>query len=385
MTKSKQALWVTGAVLLAILLGLVMRGMWTPSTAEAQIVMDPQPSGVAYTLPITVFDSNSPWRAYETMPDACDVYVYQDFTSGARATNSITDLGRFGSLVLTAGEMTGSKVIIVDVNDDTDPPLFGDSLIYIPLIDSKIDLIWDELLTGGAHRIKGSGADYLRKAATGGTSGGGDEDIPIASGTAQAGTTNTITLAAATVDGGTDNKFATMPITITGGTAVGDSRVIASYNGTTNLATVYPNFSTPPDGTSTYEITGAVGSVYSDSGTAQAGGASSITLAATADDANDVYKGAFVYLLSGTGSGQAARLIDDYDGPTKVADVNVAWGTEPDSTSIYAVVPGGEKAGDSVVSTTVTNTYTTITTGVSIDANEILDAIKRGSWSGRRN
>jgi len=379
----KRAIYYTIIALGTILLGLVMRGMWTPSAAEAQIVMDPQPSGVAYTLPITVFDSNSPWRAYETMPDAGDVYVYQDFTSGARATNSITDLGRFGSLVLTAGEMTGSKVVIVDVNDDTDPPLFGDLLIYIPLIDSKIDLIWDESMSNSDHPVKFSAAYYLRKASS--KSAGGDEDIPIASGTAQAGTTNTITLAAATVDGDTDSKFVSMPITINGGTAVGDSRVIVTYNGTSNVATVYPNFSVAPDATSTYEITGAVGAIYSDSGTAQAGGAASITLASTADAADDVYNGAFVYLLSGTGAGQAARLIDDYGGGTKVADVNTAWGTEPDATTIYAVVPGGEKSSDSV--TNITYTYMTDpdANGVTIDTTELLDAIKRGSWSGRGN
>jgi hypothetical protein len=72
-----------------------------------------------------------------------------------------------------------------------------------------------------------------------------------------------------------------------------------------------------------------------DTGTASAGGPSSITLtgAATAD----YYNGSLVVVIGGTGIGQV-RLITDYT-VGKVATVDRAWATEPDATSIYIVIP----------------------------------------------
>ena len=73
-----------------------------------------------------------------------------------------------------------------------------------------------------------------------------------------------------------------------------------------------------------------------DSGTAQAGAASAITLAATASAVDDTYNGMLVEITGGTGDGQTAK-ITDYNGTTKVATVSAAWGTAPDVTSTYAV------------------------------------------------
>ena len=72
------------------------------------------------------------------------------------------------------------------------------------------------------------------------------------------------------------------------------------------------------------------------SGTAQAGGAATITLAATSSALNDFYNGATISITGGTGSGQA-RFISDYVGSTKVATVSVAWATPPDGTSTYTI------------------------------------------------
>ena len=71
-------------------------------------------------------------------------------------------------------------------------------------------------------------------------------------------------------------------------------------------------------------------------GTAQAGGAASITLEAGADSNDDIYNNERISILEGTGAGQA-RLISDYDGTTKVATVNNNWVVQPDSTSIYSI------------------------------------------------
>jgi hypothetical protein len=73
------------------------------------------------------------------------------------------------------------------------------------------------------------------------------------------------------------------------------------------------------------------------SGTAQAGGASTITLASGATATDDLYKGEMVKIYSGTGAGQV-RVIIGYVGTTKVATVGRAWLVSPDATSVYAVM-----------------------------------------------
>jgi len=73
-----------------------------------------------------------------------------------------------------------------------------------------------------------------------------------------------------------------------------------------------------------------------DEGKAQAGGATSITLAATAPSLDDVLIGALVAIGGGLGADQV-RVIVDYDGTTKVATVDRAWLVNPDATSDYVV------------------------------------------------
>ena len=83
-------------------------------------------------------------------------------------------------------------------------------------------------------------------------------------------------------------------------------------------------------------ITLTASTTHHDSGAAQAGTSTTITLKSTASATDDVYNGMYVTITSGTGSGQI-RLIEDYVGSTKVATVATAWTTAPDSTSNYSV------------------------------------------------
>lgn len=69
-------------------------------------------------------------------------------------------------------------------------------------------------------------------------------------------------------------------------------------------------------------------------GTATAGAASTITLAAGATD--DMYVGATITISSGTGSGQS-RIITDYVASTKVATVHKPWATVPGAASGYSI------------------------------------------------
>jgi hypothetical protein len=73
-------------------------------------------------------------------------------------------------------------------------------------------------------------------------------------------------------------------------------------------------------------------------GTAQAGGASTITLDAGASGANDFYKGAGIDLETGTGSPDFG-IITSYNGTTKVATVETAWTTPPDNTTTFRIAP----------------------------------------------
>lgn len=75
-----------------------------------------------------------------------------------------------------------------------------------------------------------------------------------------------------------------------------------------------------------------------DTGTAQAGGASTITLRTEASAVDSTYNTHEVYINSGVGAGQR-RVISGYVGSTRVATVSVAWAVQPTSASTYEVVP----------------------------------------------
>lgn len=75
-----------------------------------------------------------------------------------------------------------------------------------------------------------------------------------------------------------------------------------------------------------------------DAGTAQAGGANTITLRTEASAVDDAYNTMEVYIISGTGAGQR-RVISGYVGATRVAAVSVAWSVQPTSFSVYEVTP----------------------------------------------
>ena len=194
------------------------------------------------------------------------------------------------------------------------------------------------------------------------------------SGTASAGAAAAITLAGSA--SATDGAYDGMMIAITGGTGLGQIRVIGGYTGATKVATVTETWSTQPDATSAYVIAidpyqtlaaapypfnlpanlplvelrrylASLGTslpkVYggllspSATGTAQAGGAATLTLAAGSSTTTGAYATMRVMLVGGKGAGQN-RSIVSYDGSTQVATVTPAWLTVPDSTTRYRIV-----------------------------------------------
>jgi len=79
-------------------------------------------------------------------------------------------------------------------------------------------------------------------------------------------------------------------------------------------------------------------------GTAQAGTSTSITLDSGASGTDDAYKDMIIRITSGTGAGQIRKISQvgsvAYTGSTKVATVDRAWGTTPDSTSVFRISHG---------------------------------------------
>lgn len=82
------------------------------------------------------------------------------------------------------------------------------------------------------------------------------------------------------------------------------------------------------------------------SGTAQAGAANSITLDAGASAVNDFYKGQICVITGGTGAGQS-KIATGYVGATKVLSFGDNWGTNPDNTSQFRLLPLGTIPGAS--------------------------------------
>jgi hypothetical protein len=81
-----------------------------------------------------------------------------------------------------------------------------------------------------------------------------------------------------------------------------------------------------------------------DTGQAQGGAASSVSLDAGASATDDFYNNTIIVLTGGTGVGQS-RVIDDYTGVSRLASVNGNWITNPDATSDYVVIPFGAIPG----------------------------------------
>jgi hypothetical protein len=104
-----------------------------------------------------------------------------------------------------------------------------------------------------------------------------------------------------------------------------------------------PQFTITPSGVSG-NITITASSVTTDTGSAQAGSASTITLkSATSFTADDQPNGMFIKITAGTGAGQT-RHIEDYVASTKVVTVYSDWDTAPDATSNYEIKAFNEAA-----------------------------------------
>jgi lysophospholipase L1-like esterase len=76
------------------------------------------------------------------------------------------------------------------------------------------------------------------------------------------------------------------------------------------------------------------------SGTAQAGGANTISLAAGSSSTSGYYNQYYVRISGGTGVLNEVKQVTAYDGATLIATLDSAWTTPPDSTTQYVIQEG---------------------------------------------
>lgn len=214
--------------------------------------------------------------------------------------------------------------------------------------------------------------------------------------TVDSATSTTVTLSAA--NNTTNDFYNGQKVYILSGSVAGHERVITDYDGGTLTLTVSPAWTTAPSNGNEVLImpaeaavatieSGAInaaaiadgaidratfaadtGLQTTRSNTAQAGGATTITLDASASAVDDFYNSCLIFLTGGTGVGQA-RFISDYVGATKVATV-ATWATNPDNTSMFAVIPFGSIPGASDIWAHGTRTLTSAT-NITSDGNSI--------------
>lgn len=329
--------------------------------------------GVETKIPFVLFEVDGVDFRVDAVDAGTDCSIMKDEGAEDTCTNDFVDEGKGYSLTLTATEMEAARIVVYVVDSATKVWL-DDSIVVEtyghPSAMHAVDL--DDSVRAGLTALPAAAAD-----AAGGLpisdAGGLDIDtilgritanVALASvctearlaeldaanlpanidtllkpivltGTAAAGSLTTITLTGGVA---TDGYYNGALVIITGGTGIGQSRTILSYVGGTTIATVTRDWAVAPDNTSVFIVIGADYPAILEAGTAQAGGASTITLDADASAINDTYISNLIMITAGTGIGQC-RSIGAYNGGTKVATVTPAWTTIPDATSVYQMIP----------------------------------------------
>lgn len=138
--------------------------------------------------------------------------------------------------------------------------------------------------------------------------------------------------------------------------------------------------------TTTQNLTGTTikSSAQVTTGTAQAGGTASITLASAASSVDGTYDPALVRLTGGTGSGQT-RLIIQYVGSTRVASVDRDWRTTPDATTVYEVLSSANliSTNEGLAAGGAASTVTLNATASAVDGSYIGETIQIRTGTGQ--
>lgn len=314
--------------------------------------------------------SVAPSSAFE----AADVKLYKNGSSTERSsTSGWTMTSPFDAI-------TGLHLLTIDLSDNTDAGFYAAGARYAAVLspDETVDgqTVVKVLAVFSIGPVSANVTQWLGTAVATPVTAGVPTVADVANvrrATAQAGSSSSITLDASA--SATTDFYVDQTVTILSGTGAGQTRMIRSYNGTTKVATITPNWQTNPDSSSVFLLlptgrvdlgtwvgttpTGVIAGGYISAdvgswggnapaqavletslrrGTAQAGAASTITLDASASAIDSFYVGQEISITSGSGVGQA-RVITAYNGTTKVATVSPNWLTNPSSSSVFVISP----------------------------------------------
>jgi len=195
----------------------------------------------------------------------------------------------------------------------------GESKVAIDFISGRMEL--ESSVTAGTFYVRGAGAEITKNEATG---------ISLFS----APLTNPATVS----DSVWDEKLSEHLVIGSTGEALEAAK-------TSELSPAEIADAVWDEVRSEHKVLGSFGETLQigDSGTAQAGTSRTLTLATTASAVNNYYIDDILLIIGGQGAGQSRR-IKSYVGGTRVASIQTAWGTVPNNTSQYVVLPGGKTA-----------------------------------------
>lgn len=190
------------------------------------------------------------------------------------------------------------------------------------------DATWDEVLTGATHNVTNSSGKRLRQLA----------GSVIRQETAQGPGTGNNQIQLDTGASAVDDTYDPSLIVIESGPGVGQSRNVIEYDGTTKTATVDRDWRVAIEATSGFIILADAGRDNVNEGLVAAATSTTVTLNANAIATNNMYNGQGVFIRSGTGQDQI-RTVISYVGSTRIATLDRAWDTTPDTTSGYVMKP----------------------------------------------
>lgn len=160
----------------------------------------------------------------------------------AGGASSVNDFYKNDRIYLTNGTGVGQSRRCTAYNGTTkvatiEPDWVTNPVAFTTEYTIREDGITPAIVTGGINRASLAAETGLQS---------------IRSNTAQGGSSTSITLDAGA--SATSAFYAGLWILITGGTGAGQVRMCNGYNGTSKVATVYPNWVTDPDSTSTFAL-----------------------------------------------------------------------------------------------------------------------------------
>jgi len=141
-----------------------------------------------------------------------------------------------------ANTAPATQLALATVDTNVDSILADTGTDGVIINAASVDLIWDEVLTGGTHNVTNSSGKRLRQVSA----------TIFNDGTAQSGAANSIQLAAGSIS--TNDQFRRAKVLITGGTGAGQEAIITSTVASTDTCTTTPAWITNPDNTSDYSV-----------------------------------------------------------------------------------------------------------------------------------